>query len=412
MGAQLSVFPKFVQGIIQFPHNTLETTVAIAGGEIFTFDWTTRLWTKQVTTANLTTAGATLSGVPLQVGLLVVTSKLLISDGTNTPILWDGSAGAASITVLTNCPALYGQPTLHQSRVFGIKALGPADDGVVRSGLADDGLRGGVQQRVDDQADQPPLADAALRHESGARRLPRAIDHDGRWRCRGRHVPIVGLARGDRRDDRHAEPVGRRRARDEPRVPERRSQAVPDPAGRHWGDPLLAGLPPASRARGRTSERLLDVRRPLHARQPHHLRRLVYGVLDVGGRVLGAGCQRGNADPRRDLERLGRDHGDEPERDGDGARHHGVGLPRAAVGARRQRGPRGLRLRARQPRRRDVPDGRPSSHRTLPDQPSRRVPAAGLLRQAREGVRPDRRQSPGRHRPGSDPLCEDPTRGD
>jgi hypothetical protein len=122
MGAQLSVFPKFVQGIIQFPHNTLETTVAIAGGEIFTFDWTTRLWTKQVTTANLTTAGATLSGVPLQVGLLVVTSKLLISDGTNTPILWDGSAGAASITVLTNCPALYGQPTLHQSRVFGIKA--------------------------------------------------------------------------------------------------------------------------------------------------------------------------------------------------------------------------------------------------------------------------------------------------
>lgn len=125
MGAQLAAFPGFVQGIIQFPHSGVETTVAIAGGEIFTYNWTTAVWTKVVTTANLTTATATLSSVPQQLGLLVVTNKLLISDGTNTPILWDGASGAGGITVLTSCPALYGQPTLHQSRVFGIKASDP-----------------------------------------------------------------------------------------------------------------------------------------------------------------------------------------------------------------------------------------------------------------------------------------------
>jgi hypothetical protein len=114
---------EMTQAIVQFPHGTSETTVAIAGGEIFTFDYAAETWTKVVTTANLTTAGITLVGVGFSpVACLVFGNSLFVSDQVNHPFLWDGTTGAGGLTNLANCPPLYGQPTVHQARIFGIKA--------------------------------------------------------------------------------------------------------------------------------------------------------------------------------------------------------------------------------------------------------------------------------------------------
>jgi hypothetical protein len=121
-GNRLVTFPSYVQCVVQFSHGSDETTVAVAGGELYTFDWTAETWTKVVTTANLTTAGVTLSAVP-RVACVTFGDSLFVSDQNNTPFLWDGTTGAGGLTKLTNCPPLYGQPTVHQARIFGIKAL-------------------------------------------------------------------------------------------------------------------------------------------------------------------------------------------------------------------------------------------------------------------------------------------------
>jgi hypothetical protein len=122
-GARLVTFPAFIQAITQFSHGASETTVAVAGGELYTFNWTTETWTKVVTTANLTTKSITLSAVPLVVACVTFGDALVVSDQNNIPFLWDGTSGSAGLTKLTNCPPLYGQPTVHQARLFGIKAL-------------------------------------------------------------------------------------------------------------------------------------------------------------------------------------------------------------------------------------------------------------------------------------------------
>jgi hypothetical protein len=120
-GNRLVTFPSYVQCVVQFSHGSDETTVAVAGGELYTFDWTAETWTKVVTTANLTTAGVTLSAVP-RVACVTFGDSLFVSDQNNTPFLWNGTTGAGGLTKLTNCPPLYGQPTVHQARIFGIKA--------------------------------------------------------------------------------------------------------------------------------------------------------------------------------------------------------------------------------------------------------------------------------------------------
>jgi hypothetical protein len=76
--------------------------------------------TKYVTTANLTTASITLSPTA-RVSFAVLNNKLIISDGVNTPFQWDGTSGAGGLTSLTNCPVLYGPPTIYYSKLFGIK---------------------------------------------------------------------------------------------------------------------------------------------------------------------------------------------------------------------------------------------------------------------------------------------------
>ena len=114
-----------VQYIGDFPmEDGTWLTVAIAGGEIYKAvgfsGYAITSWTKLVSTANLTTAGATISATH-RIRCVAGNDLLVISDGTNTPIQWDGSSGAGGVTVLSNCPVLYGQPTIHAGKLFGIK---------------------------------------------------------------------------------------------------------------------------------------------------------------------------------------------------------------------------------------------------------------------------------------------------
>lgn len=111
-----------VNGLGQFRTATADFTVAIYAGEIYTLDWTTEAWTKQVTTADLTTAGISLQTTSAErFAMVPAFDQLLVSGGIDAPFLWDGTAHGG-LTALTACPPLYGVPTVHQARLFGIKA--------------------------------------------------------------------------------------------------------------------------------------------------------------------------------------------------------------------------------------------------------------------------------------------------
>ena len=117
----------YCQWIGEFALSTgMWKALSVAGGEIYeatTFSVNLTVWTKRITTADLTTAGITLSAtarVHTVVGRSGGADVIVFSDGVNSPFMWDGTAGAG-LTVLTNCPVLYGQPTLHAGKLFGIK---------------------------------------------------------------------------------------------------------------------------------------------------------------------------------------------------------------------------------------------------------------------------------------------------
>lgn len=123
-GSQLGAVGKLTgQLVYQFTKlDGTEYTVCVVGGQgLYTFDWTLRTWTQTVTVANLTTASITLSETA-RVYAETYTDKMLISDGVNTPFLWDGTAGAGGLTKLTNAFVIYGQPRIHYAKIFGIKS--------------------------------------------------------------------------------------------------------------------------------------------------------------------------------------------------------------------------------------------------------------------------------------------------
>jgi hypothetical protein len=94
-------------------------TVAILGGEVWKFDGNTT-WTKVLSTAQLVAGGVTLDAAA-DCYAITFTDKLVINDGTNSPFLWDGTAGAG-LTVLTNAPAkCFGRPAVYYGKLFFIK---------------------------------------------------------------------------------------------------------------------------------------------------------------------------------------------------------------------------------------------------------------------------------------------------
>lgn len=97
-----------------------EITVAIVGGQFYTYDWGSDTWTESVTAANFSTASITLSQTA-HCYAVTFANTMVITDGVNTPFTWDGTAGAGGLVKLTNCPALYGKPTVYYAKLFGIK---------------------------------------------------------------------------------------------------------------------------------------------------------------------------------------------------------------------------------------------------------------------------------------------------
>lgn len=97
-----------------------EITVAIADGRIFTFDWGTREWLQSVEDPDFVTAGITISKTT-RCYAATFADKMVVSDGVNTPFTWNGTAGSSGLTKLTNCPVLFGQPTVYYAKLFGIK---------------------------------------------------------------------------------------------------------------------------------------------------------------------------------------------------------------------------------------------------------------------------------------------------
>lgn len=122
VGTQLgSVGNRNSQLIYQFTRQDgTEFSIAIVGGKFYTYAFGTDQFTEVVTAANFTTAGITLS-TSARCHAVTFANKVIITDGINTPWMWDGTAGAGGLTKLTNCPVLYGQPWVYYGRLFGIK---------------------------------------------------------------------------------------------------------------------------------------------------------------------------------------------------------------------------------------------------------------------------------------------------
>ena len=90
------------------------------GGKFYTYNWGTDVFTEVVTAANFTTASITLSSTA-KCYAVTMADKMVVTDGVNTPWMWDGTTGASGLTKLTNCPVLYGRPTVYYAKLFGIK---------------------------------------------------------------------------------------------------------------------------------------------------------------------------------------------------------------------------------------------------------------------------------------------------
>lgn len=89
-----------------------EYTVLISGGRVYTYDWVARAATEQVMPTGISLDPTA------KVYCVTFADLLVMSDGVSSPITWDGT----TFTRLTNCPALFGQPTVYYAKLFGIKA--------------------------------------------------------------------------------------------------------------------------------------------------------------------------------------------------------------------------------------------------------------------------------------------------
>lgn len=99
--------------------NGVHQTVAVVDGQVWTYDWGTDVWTLSISTANLATASAALS-TTARVALVPFADRLVISDGVNFALWWDGTTGAGGIIELP--VKFYGPPTVYYSKLAGIDA--------------------------------------------------------------------------------------------------------------------------------------------------------------------------------------------------------------------------------------------------------------------------------------------------
>lgn len=111
-----------VQGVIAWTNASgVVIRCAVVDGALQTYDPGTNAWTVAVTTANLTTASVTLATTG-KVALVPFAGKLMVSDGVNPLITWDGTAGAGGIAQIASVGPFYGPLVVYYAKLFGIKA--------------------------------------------------------------------------------------------------------------------------------------------------------------------------------------------------------------------------------------------------------------------------------------------------
>lgn len=93
-------------------------TLIVVSGAIYV--WVPNVWSVYISAAQLAAAGIVLSTTNSRIFAVTLGGKLVISDGTNTPFMYDGVT--ATLTKLVNCPVLSGQPTVYYAKLFGIKS--------------------------------------------------------------------------------------------------------------------------------------------------------------------------------------------------------------------------------------------------------------------------------------------------
>lgn len=96
-----------------------EYTVAIVGGKLYTFNWSTRAWTEAVNAAAFSAASITIS-TTAPCYAVTFDDKMVVSDGVNVPWAWDGTTNGG-LTKMTNAPVFYGQPTVRSAKLVAIK---------------------------------------------------------------------------------------------------------------------------------------------------------------------------------------------------------------------------------------------------------------------------------------------------
>jgi hypothetical protein len=94
-------------------------TICICGGKFYTLDWGTDTWTETLEAADFSGASITLSASS-RVYSAILGNKVIFSDSTNTPWMWDGTAGSG-LTELTNAPVFYGPIWVYYAKLFGVK---------------------------------------------------------------------------------------------------------------------------------------------------------------------------------------------------------------------------------------------------------------------------------------------------
>jgi hypothetical protein len=116
---------RAIQAVGQLTLPFIQWTIAIVDGKFYTYRWSDDLWQGGPLPGVLTGLGITLD-TDESVSLVQLRNGLLVSDGVNTPWVWDGIGFlAGNVTKLTNCPPLLGRPVVRDGRIFGIKASDP-----------------------------------------------------------------------------------------------------------------------------------------------------------------------------------------------------------------------------------------------------------------------------------------------
>lgn len=94
-------------------------TVFIAAGKFYKYTWSSGVLTEVLTAADLSGASVAIDSTAT-VYACTFNNQMVISDGVNTPWMWDGTSNGG-ITKLTNAPVAWGPPTVYYAKLFFIK---------------------------------------------------------------------------------------------------------------------------------------------------------------------------------------------------------------------------------------------------------------------------------------------------